>query len=109
MAKLTNDQLEEARAYIRNWELEKLNQWMINYKIVIDRSLVIKTFQKLQLTDSSDRAIEMFNAAFVNMDPTIDRITSVLKKVCLTGLATVSILGFCGGIWIVSKTFWRKS
>lgn len=105
MAELTEQQLEEGRNYIRNWELEKLDLWMNKHKVVIDTDLVIRTMKKCQMVNDVEKAIKMFDAAFVGMDPAIDRLAGQIRVGLVLGSTLLIVLGCLGGIaflgWLI--------
>lgn len=92
MAILTEKQLEEAREYIRNWELEAFDFWMEENKILIDRRLVIETFKKVQISNDIEKAIRMFDVTFVGMDPQAERIGLIFERI-IKAKGTVLLIG----------------
>lgn len=98
MAKFTEEQLEEARGYIREMKWDMLELWMDEHKVVIDRDLVMTTMKKCMLANDEVKAMKMFNAGFADMDPAVDRLTGKIRLYGGCGCLIFVALGILGGI-----------
>jgi hypothetical protein len=98
MAKFTEEQLEEARGYIREMKWDMLELWMDEHKVVIDRKVAMDMFKKCMRAKDEEKAMKMFNAGFADMDPAVDRLAGKIRFYGGCGCLIFVCLGILGGI-----------
>lgn len=96
MAKLTEYQLEEAREYLRNWDLHNFEFWMRKNKIVVDYNMVMDTFRKIEKAGDTEKALRLFNGVFPSMNTQFDRFIQIIKigtrVLCLVSLFIIGYI-----------------
>ncbi len=93
---LTEAELEEGRGYVRSGDLDGLDSWVERRGIVLDRVLLRRTMGSVVVVDNA-RAIKLFNATFVDIDPEIDRLVRRVRTVLVVVAVLMLLLGSIGG------------
>lgn len=86
--------LDEGRAFVRTEDVEGLIDWIRRSRVMIDRDVVRKTFRSCFRAGDTRKAMLIFDAAFVEADPTKDRIQLGVK----IALMAFVVLGLLGGV-----------
>lgn len=94
MARLTEAMLNEGREAVRRQDLDGLEAWIKRTRVMIDIEVAKNTFRKCFLTGNPARALKMFDAAFTEADPVVDRVVLFGKLPLMLFVA----LGLLGGI-----------
>ncbi len=94
MAKLSREMLDEGREFVRTQDLDGLIDWIKGSRVTIDLDVVRKTFSQCFRAGDARKAVLIFDAAFTEADPTVDRIVAWGK----IAVALFVILGLLGGV-----------
>lgn len=99
MARLTEETLNEGRAFVRQRDLDGLVAWIERTRVIIDIEVVKTTFEALFRASNTERALKVFNAAFLTADPVMDRVRGYVGLAVLIFVA----LGLAGGVMYLFK------
>lgn len=69
MARLSEETLNEGRALIRTHDLDGLVAWVKRTRVLIDVEVTRKTFERLFRAGNTERALKLFDVAFLTADP----------------------------------------
>ena len=94
MAKLSEDVLEQGRKTVRETDLEGLLLWVKVNAPLMDEDIIQSTFVKVFAMRDTKKALKMFDAGFVDYDPTQE----VLRVVLKLGMLLLVTLGAIGGV-----------
>ena len=92
--KLSSEVLEQGRDRIRKSDLDGLMLWVKTHAPLMDESLVRNTFEKAFKWKDAEKALRMFDAGFVDYDPSKD-LKSIFIKL---GVVLLLLLGALGGV-----------
>ena len=103
--KITDEELEEGRALVRGRNTDALFAWVDKKRVVLDKELLRRTMLNV-IAANPDRAIKLFDAVFVGMDPDFDRRVLKIRLGVRFAVALVVLLGCLGGvIYLVRSIF----
>ena len=92
--KLSSEVLEQGRDRIRNADLDGLMLWVKTHAPLMDDNVVRNTFEKVFKWNDVEKALRMFDAGFVDYDPSKD-LKSIFIKL---GVVLLLLLGALGGV-----------
>lgn len=103
MARISNERLEVGRECILSRDMDGFARWMNYERVTIDRHTVYSTIDRCVRAGDTAKALKLFDAAFVGMDPARDRFIAVAAITTLF----VLILGALTGFILFMRWVWQ--
>lgn len=103
--KLTNAELDQARAWIRNGDIQSLEQWFDKRGIIVSRKTLHDSIG-MAIKRDPKLAIRLFDDVFIGADPELDRIAYLSKCVASLVAIVVVFCGCLGGVIYIVRAIW---